>query len=135
ARFRRAGFALLVAGGLAVSGLGVTTLRHRSATTPAIVAAPTAARTGIEGLQQRLRDVPTDWSASAALGSAYVQQARITGDPTYYPKAEQALGRSLSLEATRNVPGFIGMGALAAARHDFARALVWGRRALAIDAY
>src|SRR5437870_8198189 len=43
---------------------------------------------GIEALQGRLRAVPQDWRAWAALGSAYVQQARITGDPTWYPRAE-----------------------------------------------
>ncbi|TMK19370.1 MAG: hypothetical protein E6G68_06060, partial [Actinobacteria bacterium] len=90
---------------------------------------------GIEALQGRLRAVPQDWRAWAALGSAYVQQARITGDPTWYPRAERSLKRSLFLETKGNDVAMTGMGALAAARHDFAGALVWGNRAHAIDAY
>ena len=39
---------------------------------------------------------PDDWQAFASLGLAYVQQARITADPSYYPKAEGVLERSLA---------------------------------------
>ncbi|MEJ7744765.1 MAG: hypothetical protein WKF73_20865 [Nocardioidaceae bacterium] len=38
---------------------------------------------------------PTDSDSWAALGSAYIQQARITGQPDYYAKASGALDRSL----------------------------------------
>ena len=65
----------------------------------------------------------------AALGLAYVQQARISADPTYYPKAQAVLGRSLELNGTGNFDALVGMASLAGARHDFAGALVWGRRA------
>ena len=41
----------------------------------------------IESLQQRLAEAPQDWRSFASLGLAYVQQARITADPSYYPKA------------------------------------------------
>ena len=102
--------------------------------TPAVVARARGAEAhGIEGLQRRLRAAPEDRRAWAALGAAYVQRARITGDPTLYPKAERALRRSLALGTTANVEAMIGMSALASARHDFATALRWGDRARAIN--
>src|SRR4051794_1708490 len=45
--------------------------------------------TAARRLQDRLRRLPKDHTAWAELGLAYVQQARLTADPTYYPKAEQ----------------------------------------------
>lgn len=85
--------------------------------------------------QQRLREVPGDYVTWAELGLAYVQQARITADPSYYPKAQGAFESSLRVRRDGNALGLVGLGALAAARHDFAGALVQGRRALAVDPY
>ena len=67
--------------------------------------------------------------AFASLGLAYVQQARVTADPSYYPKAQGVLERSLGLERSDNFAAMVGMAALAAARHDFAGALRWGEQA------
>lgn len=89
----------------------------------------------IQNLQSRLRALPGDWQGFASLGLAYVQQARITADPSYYPKAEGVLARSLGLERRDNFAAMVGMAALAAARHDFAGALRWGERAKAINPY
>jgi tetratricopeptide (TPR) repeat protein len=89
----------------------------------------------IASLQQRLRVLPTDWRSYASLGLAYVQQARLTADPSYYPKAEGVLRRSLSIESKDNFEAMVGMAALAAGRHDFAGALRWGERARSINPY
>ncbi|MBA3742274.1 tetratricopeptide repeat protein [Sporichthya sp.] len=89
----------------------------------------------IARLQARLADEPADAAGWATLGGAYVQQARITVDPAYYPKAEGALKRSLELNARDNLAAFLGMGALANARHDFAGAVVWAKRAQAVSSY
>ncbi|MDP9330060.1 MAG: hypothetical protein M3P11_05395 [Actinomycetota bacterium] len=89
----------------------------------------------IGSLQQRLRVLPTDWHSYASLGLAYVQQARLTADPSYYPKAEGVLSRSLSIESKDNFEAMVGMAALAAGRHDFGGALRWGERAKAINPY
>src|SRR5919198_4219080 len=83
----------------------------------------------IAGLQERLRALPTDWQSYANLGLAYVQQARVTADPSYYPKAQGVLARSLSLHGSDNVAALTGMAALAAARHDFSGALSWAKQA------
>ena len=84
---------------------------------------------GIPALQERLRAAPRDAGAWAGLGLAYVEQGRLTGDPSYYPEAEEALRRALTIDPGGNVAALTAMGALAAARHDFAGALVWGERA------
>ncbi len=86
----------------------------------------------IGSLESRLASDPEDWKASAALGFAYVQRVRNTSDPSTYPLAEAALARSLALQPSGNPDVFLGIGTLAAERHDFARALRWGRRAARI---
>src|SRR5205823_1803303 len=89
----------------------------------------------IDSFQSALRIDPTDARRWAELGFAYVQQARVTADPTYYPKAEGVLRRSLELRPHGNFDAYAGTGSLAAARHDFAAALAWGERARALDPY
>jgi tetratricopeptide (TPR) repeat protein len=86
----------------------------------------------VQALQAKLRRVPGDFASWAELGGSYVELARITADPTYYPKAQGALEKSLSLWAD-NGPAMIGMGALANARHDFVNAREWGIRAKAVQ--
>jgi tetratricopeptide (TPR) repeat protein len=86
-------------------------------------------------LQDHLRQRPDDSRSWAALGLAYVEQARVSGDASYYPKADRALQRSLSLEPDDNVTALSGQAALAAARHDFTAALRAAEAALAIDGY
>ncbi|MFD9124557.1 tetratricopeptide repeat protein [Kitasatospora sp. NPDC059571] len=81
--------------------------------------------------QERLRQVPADAAGWARLGSEYVEQARLTADPSYYPKADEALHRSLSLQPGDNVDALTGLGALANARHLFAVARDFADRALA----
>jgi len=89
----------------------------------------------IEGLQARLRVLSSDWRSFARLGQAYVQEARITADPSFYPKAQGVLQRSLQLHPAENFEGLTGMAALAAARHDFAGALRWGEQAVSLNPY
>ncbi len=84
----------------------------------------------IASLESRIGAAPDDWEASAILGIAYIQQVRDTSDPSAYPIAEAALERSLALRPTDNPDAFLGMGTLAAERHDFDLALRWGRRAV-----
>jgi tetratricopeptide (TPR) repeat protein len=87
----------------------------------------------IAGLQSHLRTQPKDARSWATLGVAYVEQARLTGDPTYYPKAEGVLRRSMEEQAQDNEAALTGMAALAAARHDFAAALAWTDQSLEVN--
>lgn len=99
-----------------------------------LVVSPSTSRGSVAGtitaLQARIDQVPDDWQSLAGLGLAYVQQARITVDPSYYPRAEAALERSLELQPKDNSGALVGMAALDAARHDFRSSLGWAQRAL-----
>ncbi|WP_327372463.1 tetratricopeptide repeat protein [Streptomyces sp. NBC_01216] len=91
---------------------------------------------GVDALQRRLKAQPGDAGGWAALGAAYVEQARTIGDPTRYPQAEKAFGRSLRLRGgDENDAALAGQAALAAARHDFTAALRLADRALEVNPY
>lgn len=90
---------------------------------------------GITRLQRHLREQPRDARSWSALGLAYVEKARLTADPTYYPQAEGALRRSLTIRPANNDEAMAGSAALAAARHDFSAALREADRALAVNPY
>ena len=83
--------------------------------------------------QDRLRRLPGDAGTWAALGSAYVEQARVSGNPAYYAQAQGALDRSTQLQPTGNAAAAVGLGALANARHDFAAARGHAEQALALN--
>ncbi len=89
----------------------------------------------ITALQARLERLPADSEAWAALGSAYIQQARITGNPGYYDQASGALARSLEEQPEDNYSALTGQSALAAARHDFASALKLARQSRRINSF
>ena len=87
----------------------------------------------IQALQEKLKVQPGNYRAWSDLGFAYVQQARSTADPTYYPKADGAFASSLRLHPDGNADALIGQALLAAARHEFSMALAQVDRALAIN--
>lgn len=143
---RAARGAAVVGMALALFGLGALGLFRAGrdgGTVPRTVGAPSLASLPLVGagsleqviasLQDRIRAVPDDWRSLASLGMAYVQMARITADPSYYPKAEGVLEESLSLNPDENLDALVAMGALALARHDFGDALAWGERARAVN--
>ncbi len=88
----------------------------------------------VASLQGRLRAHPRDAQGWAALGLAYVEQARITADPTYYPRADRALARASRL-APHDSTTLSGRATLAGARHDFSGALRLADAALSDDPY
>jgi tetratricopeptide (TPR) repeat protein len=139
---RRTAIAALIAGALViVAGLGVfrqfrADARGPIASTSALDApiVPTASLDQtIADLQAHLAAVPDDPHGFAELGLAYSAEATHTGDPTYYPKAEQALQTSLELQPDDNADALIGMGVVANAKHDFADGVRYGRQALALE--
>src|SRR5262245_50687270 len=89
----------------------------------------------ISSLQAHLEATPADYVSWATLGLAYVQQARISVDPAYYPRAEGALARSLTINTAENFIAYAGLSALASARHDFALAEDHAETGLAINPY
>ena len=101
----------------------------------AAVAQPPAAddtATQIAKLQNELRASRDDVRSLDALGLAYQQRARETGDPTHYTKSDEVLRRALRL-APRDLLATSGLGSLALSRHRFREALTLGRRARSIS--
>lgn len=96
---------------------------------------PTADPLGadIAALQDQLRITPNNADSWAQLGLDYVQEAKNTVNPLYYPKADGALATSLRLQPTDNPAGLAGTAALRAAQHRFTDALDLARQALALD--
>ena len=86
----------------------------------------------ITGFQRRLKDNPEDFSSYVNLANAYLQKVRETGDPSLYAKADDLLDQAGKIEP-QNPELSATRGILALARHDFARALEFGERALALN--
>ena len=116
------------------------------ATAPVTVAAPGAASSlahisgatldqTIAGLQDHLKVVSKDYVAWSTLGLAYVQQAKITVNSDFYPRAEGALKKSLTINTSDNFLAYAGLAALANARHEFAAAKTYAEQGLAINRY
>lgn len=82
-----------------------------------------------------LRAHPDDDASWADLGAAYTERGTRLGDVRDYPRAEQALRRSLAERpATRgNLTAQLGLGALAGARGDWRTAKEWGERVRKAD--
>ncbi len=92
----------------------------------------------IASLQAWLRQYEHDPSrqrevarATVDLGSAYLQKARESGDPAYYPRAEAAFQQALAADPN-DFRALAGLGALALSRHQFQQALSFGEQARAI---
>jgi tetratricopeptide (TPR) repeat protein len=136
-----AGLVAALAGGLT---FGAAVLNGRPSPAPGSDPVPAAAfgqlssadlAAGIGRLQLHLRAQPRDASAWATLGLSYVEQARLTADPAYYPKAAAALAEALRVRPADDDAAYAGLAALAAARHDFGGALREADRALAINPF
>ncbi|WP_330320159.1 tetratricopeptide repeat protein [Streptomyces clavifer] len=78
--------------------------------------------------QQWVETHPSDAPSWAVLGTAYVEWGLRSADATYYTRAEQALQRSLAAQPGErgNAEAWVGLGALANARHDYLAAKKWG---------
>lgn len=138
ARRRLKAIAVTLALGTAMFAAGAILIEPVTPGTPSTSAtADGAARPAgtAAALTARLKRLPGDWNAWSALGMAHIEQARTTADPALYSKAEEALRRSLALQASGNSGAETGMAALAAARHDFTTARTWAKKAITSDPY
>ncbi len=126
---------LAVLAGLLLAGIVFAGLHDIRRDTPTGTPRPVTDRLAatIQQAQDRLRRLPGDAGTWAALGSAYVEQARVSGNPAYYGQAQGALERSTALQPTGNPAAAVGLGALANARHDFAAARAHAEQALALN--
>ncbi len=101
-------------------------------TAPAPAAQAAALDEMISRAQVTLRREDTNAPLWAQLGAAYVEKARISGDPSYYARSQGALERSLEIAPDGNGEALIGLGQLANARHDFTAAAGFGEQARAL---
>lgn len=139
--------ALLGAGVLALAGTAVAFAVHDSGdgARPVIATGQPSDAAGasitdpigsdIAKQQDTVKETPANYGAWASLGLDYVQQAKITVDPSYYPKAEAVLKRSLEINTSDNYLAMAGEAALKAAEHDFTGALSWAQRGLKLNPY
>jgi tetratricopeptide (TPR) repeat protein len=88
----------------------------------------------IARLERRVEAAPEDAEGLMLLGLTYQQRARETGDPTFYPRSQEALDRSLEL-APDNDLALTGHATLAATRHRFAQSRRLAQRALRLNPY
>jgi tetratricopeptide (TPR) repeat protein len=132
---------IITAAAAALLGAGVALgpLRHHGATSTSALAPPQSPTRALDDFVTKttahLTRVPGDWQSWAQLAMAQIQLARITYDPSHYPLAQTALDESLKVRPKDNAAAQTGLGALAAARHDFRAALTYARRAVAADSY
>lgn len=105
-------------------------------TTPSVTTQPPGGRFSPEDrvakLVAQVEADPQNWTALAGLSSAYVAEAAVTGDPSLYPRAEEAVKRSLKVHPEDNLVARVAQSSLAAARHDFVLALKRGEEASAL---
>jgi len=86
----------------------------------------------IPRLQDKLKDNPSSPEWNSALGHAYLQKARETGDPGYYTKADELFDRSLSSKKDY-IEALVGKAALAMSRHDFEEAKAASEKAIRLN--
>jgi tetratricopeptide (TPR) repeat protein len=91
-------------------------------------AAAGIAATGVAGLEAAVRARSDDAGLLTQLGFAYQLRWRETADPSYLPRSEAALRKALRIEA-REPNAVLGLGSLALIRHEFRKALAYGRQA------
>ena len=85
--------------------------------------------------QAAVARVPRNDVAWAFLALDYTQQAKVTVNPAYYPKAQGALARSLAIHPHDNIPAIAAEAALKSALHDFAGARTAALRGIGLDRY
>ena len=99
-------------------------LADRALTNTAVGIGASATQT----LEARVRAEPRDAGALTELGFAYQLRWRETADAAYLPRSDEALRRAARV-GPDDANAVVGLGSLALIRHEFRRALAYGRRA------
>ena len=99
-------------------------LADRALTNTAVGIGASATQT----LEARVRAEPRDAGALTELGFAYQLRWRETADAAYLPRSDEALRRAVRV-GPDDANAVVGLGSLALIRHEFRRALTYGRRA------
>jgi tetratricopeptide (TPR) repeat protein len=88
----------------------------------------------IASLKLHVKMYPQDYAGYDALGAAYLQKGRETGDADYYERAKSAFTKSLDLlsEDPAAASAMTHMAVAFMSEHRFADALTWAQNALAL---
>src|ERR1700678_3485322 len=88
----------------------------------------------IKNMQTRVQSNPKDPAAYSALGAAFFQRARETGDVEDFQQAEQALNRSLDLNSAdfSASPAYSTMAEVCMGEHRFSDAGTYAQKALSL---
>jgi tetratricopeptide (TPR) repeat protein len=88
----------------------------------------------IKNMQTRVQSNPKDPAAYSALGAAFFQRARETGDVEDFAQAEQAINRSLDLNSAdfSAAPAYSTMAEVCMGEHRFSDAVTYAQKALAL---
>ena len=88
----------------------------------------------IKSLALKVKMYPGDYKTYAALGAAYLQKGRETGDAADYELAKTALNKSLDLMSNDPAAAFAmtQMAVACMAEHQFDEAYSWAQKALAV---
>jgi tetratricopeptide (TPR) repeat protein len=99
-----------------------------------LVPQPTATERVIKNTQNRLQRNPKDPAVYSALGAAFFQRARETGDVEDFQLADQALTKSLDLASTDFSAGaaYSTMAEVCMGEHRFSDAVTNAQRALSV---
>jgi tetratricopeptide (TPR) repeat protein len=111
---------LLAARGAPVSGGGA-----------AGAASPRSPEAVIAEARAAIAENPADAAAHGTLAAAAFTQAAATGDPSWLVTSQRAAERALALDP-RDFRSMDVLGRIDLTRHQFAGALVWARRSLAV---
>jgi tetratricopeptide (TPR) repeat protein len=96
------------------------------------LAAPSETDGQIATAEEQIKKTPADYAGYQALGTAFLQKARETGDIDYYDRAEQALNKSLNLapEDFRSADPLVQIALVCMGEHRFTDALDYSQRAI-----
>jgi tetratricopeptide (TPR) repeat protein len=88
----------------------------------------------IKNMQTRVQSNPKDPAAYSALGAAFFQRARETGDVDDFQQAEQALNRSLDLNSAdfSAATAYSTMAEVCMGEHRFSDAVTYAQKALSL---
>ena len=99
-----------------------------------LIPQPTATQRVVKSMQSRVQRNPKDPATYSALGAAFLQRARETGDVEDFQLAEQSLQKSLDLDNADFAaePAFSAMAAVCMGEHRFSDAVTYAQNALAL---
>jgi tetratricopeptide (TPR) repeat protein len=99
-----------------------------------LVPQPTDTQRIVKNMQGRVGRNPKDPLAYSALGAAFFQRARETGDVEDFQLAQQALNQSLDIESTdfSADAAYSSMAAVCMGEHRFSDAITYAQKALAL---